>query len=126
MEGRGGQVPLEEDEEIEANLSQGVTTHIKFKAVSEIQPSGKKEVFFGACCMMLFRLSPPLECHCVILHTKVLCCSYPSQFSGDLYEAPWCGNLTTCQSCFSDILSSSYSSHDSLHRRTLLVSCACN
>lgn len=39
-------VALEEDEEIEAVLSQGVTTNIKFKAISEIQPGGKVEVFF--------------------------------------------------------------------------------
>ncbi len=46
--GRGAQVALEEDEEIEAVLAAGVTTHIKFKAVSEAQPSGKRDVFFGA------------------------------------------------------------------------------
>ena len=41
------QTALEEDEEIEAVLSQGVTTNIKFKAVSDILQSGKREVFFG-------------------------------------------------------------------------------
>ena len=46
--GPGAQVALEEDEEIEAVLAAGVTTNIKFKAVSEVQPSGKRDVFFGA------------------------------------------------------------------------------
>lgn len=38
--------PLDEDEEIEVELAKGVSVTIKFKACGEVQPSGKREVFF--------------------------------------------------------------------------------
>lgn len=38
--------PLDEDEEIEIEIERGVTVVIKYKAVGEIQPNGKREVFF--------------------------------------------------------------------------------
>ncbi|WIA32059.1 hypothetical protein OEZ86_002911 [Tetradesmus obliquus] len=41
-------VPLREDEEVEIELSKGVSTHIKLKAAGELQDSGKREVYFEA------------------------------------------------------------------------------
>ncbi|GBF90515.1 pyruvate carboxylase [Raphidocelis subcapitata] len=41
-------VPMAEDEEVEIELAAGVSTHIKLKAAGELQPSGKREVFFEA------------------------------------------------------------------------------
>eukprot|EP00878_Enallax_costatus_P025480 GHUV01027260.1.p1 GENE.GHUV01027260.1~~GHUV01027260.1.p1 ORF type:complete len:380 (+),score=161.84 GHUV01027260.1:249-1388(+) len=41
-------VPLKEDEEVEIELSKGVSTHIKLKAAGELQDSGKREVYFEA------------------------------------------------------------------------------
>ena len=35
-------VPLEEDEEIEVTLARGQAISIKYKAVSELQPNGKR------------------------------------------------------------------------------------
>lgn len=40
--------PLKEDEEVEIELSKGVSTHIKLKAAGELQDSGKREVYFEA------------------------------------------------------------------------------
>uniref|UniRef100_A0A7R9V6Z0 Pyruvate carboxylase n=1 Tax=Chlamydomonas euryale TaxID=1486919 RepID=A0A7R9V6Z0_9CHLO len=40
--------PLEEDEEVEVELAKGVNAVIKYKAVGELQPNGKREVFFEA------------------------------------------------------------------------------
>jgi len=40
--------PLEEDEEVELDLAKGVGATIKYKAVGELQASGKREVFFEA------------------------------------------------------------------------------
>ncbi|KAI8467848.1 MAG: pyruvate carboxylase [Monoraphidium minutum] len=40
--------PLAEDEDVEIELAKGVGTHIKLKAAGELQPSGKREVFFEA------------------------------------------------------------------------------
>ncbi|KIY92211.1 pyruvate carboxylase subunit A [Monoraphidium neglectum] len=41
-------VPLAEDEDVEIELAKGVGTHIKLKAAGELQPSGRREVFFEA------------------------------------------------------------------------------
>ncbi|CAL8463302.1 g2836 [Coccomyxa elongata] len=38
--------PMDEDEEIEVELAKGNTVVIKYKALSELQPNGKREVFF--------------------------------------------------------------------------------
>ncbi|KAK9800249.1 hypothetical protein WJX73_006193 [Symbiochloris irregularis] len=38
--------PMEEDEEIEVDLSPGNVVSIKYKALSELQPNGMREVFF--------------------------------------------------------------------------------
>ncbi|CAL5223603.1 g6142 [Coccomyxa viridis] len=38
--------PMDEDEEIEVELSKGNSVIIKYKALSELQPNGKREVFF--------------------------------------------------------------------------------
>ena len=35
-------VPLDEDEEIEVRLGKGQTVSIKYKAMSELQPNGKR------------------------------------------------------------------------------------
>ncbi|KAG2437519.1 hypothetical protein HYH02_011162 [Chlamydomonas schloesseri] len=40
--------PLEEDEEVEFEIAKGVAANIKYKAVGELQPNGKREVFFEA------------------------------------------------------------------------------
>jgi len=40
--------PLEEDEEVELEIAKGVAATIKYKAVGELQASGKREVFFEA------------------------------------------------------------------------------
>lgn len=37
-------VPLEEDEELEVELSKGNTVSIKYKAISELQPNGTRSV----------------------------------------------------------------------------------
>lgn len=37
-------VPLEEDEEIEVTLGKGQSVSIKYKAMSELQPNGKRYV----------------------------------------------------------------------------------
>jgi len=38
--------PLEEDEEVVMDYAGGLTAHIKYKAKGELQPTGKREVFF--------------------------------------------------------------------------------
>ncbi|PNH09743.1 Pyruvate carboxylase 1, partial [Tetrabaena socialis] len=40
--------PLEEDDEVEFEIGKGVAANIKYKAVGELQPNGKREVFFEA------------------------------------------------------------------------------
>jgi len=40
--------PLEEDEEVEVEFAKGVGATIKYKAMGELQPNGKREVFFEA------------------------------------------------------------------------------
>ncbi|KAG2483618.1 hypothetical protein HYH03_017498 [Edaphochlamys debaryana] len=40
--------PMEEDEEVEFEIAKGVGANIKYKAVGELQPNGKREVFFEA------------------------------------------------------------------------------
>lgn len=40
--------PLEEDEEVEVEVSKGVAAVIKYKATGELQTNGKREVFFEA------------------------------------------------------------------------------
>ncbi|GMH36667.1 hypothetical protein BSKO_04540 [Bryopsis sp. KO-2023] len=40
--------PLKEDEELELELAKGVVATIKYKATGELQPGGKREVFFEA------------------------------------------------------------------------------
>eukprot|EP00210_Caulerpa_lentillifera_P003086 g2948.t1 len=39
-------VPLEEDEELTVTLAKGVDIAVEYKAVGELQPDGKREVFF--------------------------------------------------------------------------------
>eukprot|EP01026_Neomeris_dumetosa_P053259 TRINITY_DN4753_c0_g1_i2.p1 TRINITY_DN4753_c0_g1~~TRINITY_DN4753_c0_g1_i2.p1 ORF type:complete len:477 (-),score=92.02 TRINITY_DN4753_c0_g1_i2:366-1583(-) len=39
-------VPLEEDEELEVDLEKGYTVVLKYKAKGELQPNGKREVYF--------------------------------------------------------------------------------
>jgi pyruvate carboxylase len=38
--------PLKEDDEVEIALGRGVETHVRFKAVGELQPTGKRDVYF--------------------------------------------------------------------------------
>ncbi|DBA66738.1 TPA: hypothetical protein ACH3X2_001887 [Trebouxia sp. C0005] len=38
--------PLDEDEEVEVDISKGNITHIKYRAMGELQPNGTREVFF--------------------------------------------------------------------------------
>jgi pyruvate carboxylase len=38
--------PLKEDDEVEIGLGRGVETHVRFKAVGELQPTGKRDVYF--------------------------------------------------------------------------------
>ncbi|KAA6420341.1 MAG: pyruvate carboxylase [Trebouxia sp. A1-2] len=38
--------PLDEDEEVEVEISKGNITHIKYRAMGELQPNGTREVFF--------------------------------------------------------------------------------
>jgi pyruvate carboxylase len=39
-------LPMEEDDELEVELSKGNTVTLKYKAISELQPNGTREVFF--------------------------------------------------------------------------------
>ncbi|KAL3135464.1 hypothetical protein ABBQ38_005949 [Trebouxia sp. C0009 RCD-2024] len=41
-------VPLDEDEEVEVEISKGNIIHIKYRAMGELQPNGTREVFFEA------------------------------------------------------------------------------
>ena len=42
-------VPLDEDEEVEAEISKGNVTHIKYRAMGELQPNGTRSARLWLC-----------------------------------------------------------------------------
>jgi len=53
--------PLDEDEEVEVEISKGNITHIKYRAMGELQPNGTRSGFFSPLSQCL-PLMLPLLC----------------------------------------------------------------